>query len=393
MSLSARSLALALLAVAGHAGVALADAPADAPLDFSAELKELSAIAACDGRGFDTAKFDKATVDAHCKALAPILERYKREWLAVATPFFADLVPKDIPKTVVYPFGGADLMTVLAVFPEVHELTTLSLEAGGDPRQFGHLDARRLARSLALHRQFIDKLVTVNHSRTLDLGRLKLDPLPSQVVFGLVGLAIHGDEPVSLKYFRLNEDGTIHYLTAADVAAGEQAIGKVSSMTRTLRLAELFASFELTFRSGPGAPLQTYRHISANLDNTHLAADPRALKHLEAKGEVTAMTKAASYLLWWQSFATIRGYLLDHLVWMVSDSTGIPPNFLDPAKFEIVTYGKFLGTLLKGSKEGQEAYVKAWATQPERALPFMFGYPGKGQHAHLVVTKRKAPTP
>ncbi|MCA9513498.1 MAG: hypothetical protein KC635_00990, partial [Myxococcales bacterium] len=210
---TARSLALALLAVGAHAGLAYADAPADAPLDFSAELKELSAIAACDGRGFDEAKFDKATVDAHCKALAPIIERYKTEWLTVARPFFADLVPADIPKTVVYPFGGADLMTVLAVFPDVHELTTLSLEAGGDPRQFGGIDKQRLARSLALHRQFIDKLITVNHSRTLDLGRLKLDPMPSQVVFGLVGLATHGYEPVSLKYFRLNDDGTVHYLT------------------------------------------------------------------------------------------------------------------------------------------------------------------------------------
>jgi len=278
---------------------------------------------------------------------------------------------------------------VLAIFPDLHELTSLSLEAGGDPRPFGALDKKALKKSLGLHLRFLDKLVTVNHSRTLDLGQLKGDPLPSQVVFALVGLATHGYEPVRLRYFRLEGDGSVHYLTARDVALGEQGIAKTKGSMAYRKRAELFGNFELVFKKRGGGPEQTYRHISANLDDEHLAADPRPLRHLEQKGQVTAMTKAASYLLWWRNFDTIRDYLLGHLVWMVSDSTGIPPNFLDPATFEIETYGKFRATAIKGSAEGQAAYRKAWEEQPERPLPFMFGYPSKAQHAHLVVTRRK----
>lgn len=387
-------LAIPLLAAALVTSPVLAEpgAAPDAGVDFTPEVKALSAVVACDGQAYDTAKYAEKTVTAHCKALRAIFDRYQKEWMALAGPFFSNLVPADVPKTVVYPFGGADLLTVLSIFPDVHELTSLSLEAGGDPRPFRNLGDKKLKRSLEIHRRFLDKLVTVNHSRTLDLGQLKLDPLPSQIVFALVGLSTQGYEPTRLRYFRVEPDGSLHYLNADDIAAGDKEIGKAKGTRKYLRSAELFGNFELTFRksgAGPDAVDQVYRHISANLDNEHLAADPRVLRHLEAKGQVTAMTKAASYLLWWRNFDTIRNYLLGHMVWMVSDSTGIPPNYLDPAVFEIETYGKFRATAIKGSAEGEAAYRKAWEEQPQRDLPFMFGYPSKAQHAHLVVTRRK----
>ena len=42
------------------------------------------------------------------------------------------------------------------------------------------------------------------------------------------------------------------------------------------------------------------------------------------------MTKAASYLLWWKEFSLIRNYLLKNMVWMISDSTGIPTDHAAP---------------------------------------------------------------
>ena len=359
------------------------------PLDFTAEALALSSVVACDGRPFDTARFDAALVAELCKALDAIFDRYQREWLAKARPFFAALVPADLPKTVVYPFGGADLLTALVVYPDLREITSFSLEAGGDPRAFATLDKGRLARSLALHRRFLDKLVTVNHSRTLDLGQLKGDPLPSQVVFALVGLEVHGYEPVRLRYFRLEPDGSLRYLTARDVTLGEQALSGASGSMAYRKRAELFGNVELVFRKVGGGPEQVYRHVSANLDDTHLGEDGRALAHLASKGKVAAMTKAASYLLWWHNFDTVRAQLLSQMVWMVSDSTGVPPNLLDLSVFEIETYGQFRHTAIKGSAAGEAAYRQAWEEQPQRELPFMFGYPARAQTAHLVVTRRK----
>ena len=59
----------------------------------------------------------------------------------------------------------------------------------------------------------------------------------------------------------------------------------------------------------------------------HVRADRRVLAHLEAKGKVSVITKAASFLLWYDDFSMIRTYLIDHLAWMISDASGIPPSY------------------------------------------------------------------
>ncbi|MCC6619912.1 MAG: hypothetical protein IT385_01575 [Deltaproteobacteria bacterium] len=369
----------------------LASARAE-PVEFTAELRALSAVAACDGTPIPEG-FDPKAVQAHCKDLDKIMSGYVSAWAVPARAFFDGLVPKDIPKTVVYPFGGADLLTALAVYPDLAEITSISLEAGGDPRSILRVDPKTFETHLSLHRKFLGKLVHWNHSRTLDLGLLKGTPFPSQMIFALVGLHAHGYEPVGLRAVRLEPDGQIHYFTAADLAAADAQAKDLKGSTKNRKLNDLVAGYELRFKKkgSASAPVQTYRHFQANLDNEHLEADPRILKHLEAKGKVSAITKAASYLLWWGNFKTFREQLKKQVVWMVSDSTGMLPRDLDPAVWEQTTYGVFDGSALDtANKEGVVALMAMWKAQPKRPLPFkFFGYPSRGQKGHLLVTRKK----
>jgi len=362
------------------------------PVEFTTELRALSAVGACDGTPIPDG-FDPKAVAAHCKDLDKIMAGYVEKWAKPARAFFDALVPDDAPKTVLYPFGGADLLTALAVFPDLQEITSVSLEAGGDPRSILRVDPKTFDQHLGLHRKFLGKLVHWNHSRTLDLALLKGTPFPSQMIFALVGLRTHGYEPVGLRAVRLEADGQIHYYTAADVAAADAQAKDLKGSAKNRRLNDLFAGYELRFRKQgqAGAPEQVYRHFQANLDNDHLAEDPRILKHLAAKGRVTTITKAASYLLWWGNFKTFREQLKQQTVWMVSDSTGMLPRDLDATVWEQTTYGVFDGSALDtANREGVAALMALWKAQPKRPLPFkFFGYPSRGQKGHLLVTRKR----
>lgn len=363
---------------------------ADTPLELEAEVKALFRVAACDGTDLDP-RFDRAVVDEHCRALGKTLERYRATWLGPARPFFDQLVPADIPKTVVYPFAGGDLMTALAVFPELTEITTVSLEAGGDARGLFRESPRDLARHLALHRRFIDELVTWNHNRTLDLAALKRTPLASQLIFALVGLSVHGYEPVGLRAIALADDGTVRYLTASDLAAFDAQVEGYKGARRNARLNDMLANYELTFRKKGDTVVRTYRHFQANLHNEELEKDPRILRHLDQKGRVTAMTKAASHLLWHNGFKKVRDWLKTHVDWMVSDSTGINPLHLEPERWEQTTYGKFDTAVFNPTYEGQVALRALFAAQPHRPMPMkLFGYPTKRLNGLLIVTRPKA---
>ena len=50
--------------------------------------------------------------------------------------------------------------------------------------------------------------------------QLEKSDVPGQLTFFMVALRVHGYEPVSLRYFRLEPGGGIRYLAAEDIAAG-----------------------------------------------------------------------------------------------------------------------------------------------------------------------------
>ncbi len=369
--------------------------------EFAAQVREMFRVAACGQDDADAIpeRFNAKTIDAHCKEMAEVYKSYKRAWADQAQTFIAKLRPADLPTTVVYPFGGGDLSSALAVYPDATELTTISLEAPGDIRAIDTITKDKLALDLDTVTTDIRRLYHAAHSTTKSLQQASHSVLPGTIMMALAGLAVHGMEPVQLRYFDIEPDGSIKYLTAdeldqraAEIAAkGEHKPKKITHYWYEQTSA--FANVEILYRprGDEKAPLRTYRHILANLDDPHMKADDRVIKHLEKKGPVAVMTKAASFLLWFDDFQTIRNYLLEHTVWMISDASGIPPRYAGPAGFEQVTYGDFVGPyFIQDEHDDRDAFIKMWAKQPHRNLPFRFGYPDKDKHNHLMITRRAA---
>src|SRR5262249_48050391 len=198
-------LSILTLFISLAASVATAQTPAQGQ-DFIEEARKIYREVACGGA-------DRPE-NGHCRELTALYERYKSKWLTPAMPFLAKLVPAGLPTQVVYPFGGGDLLTALATFPEMTEFTTISLEPAGDVRRIDGTKAAKRQLEPAQLRKTLGKLFSVAHSRTENLSIEAHGDLPGQIVFTMVALAIHGYEPVSLRYFHFNPDGTLRYLSA-----------------------------------------------------------------------------------------------------------------------------------------------------------------------------------
>ncbi|MBC7975133.1 MAG: hypothetical protein H7138_09125 [Myxococcales bacterium] len=381
MRLPSSFVALVALIVLSIAGPARA---AERGHEFIAEARTLLVVGACAEGAPPEGK--AAIVAAHCKKVQAAQADYRKSWIAVARTFFAAHVPTNIPKTVVYPFAGGDLSTALTVFPDANEITTLSLEPAGDPTALARLSDKQLKTALAVVATELGSLYRANFSVTMNMiGAMRGGELPTQLIFSLSALVIHGYEPTSLRYFKLAPDGTPSYLTDADV----ERLAKLTDVGKRNRE---YANVELTFRrqGGAGAREQVYRHIQANLDDAHLKADPAALRHLEAKGTVAAMTKAASYLLTFGDFQTMRSYVIDHVAWMVSDTTGLPPSYGKKAGFAYETWGAFDNPNMAAGKSYAPEWRAEYAAQEKRPLPFRFGYPDAKHRGHLIIMSKPA---
>jgi hypothetical protein len=356
---------------------------ADEPKELLDEAKALMVVGAC-AEGTPPASVKPELIEAHCKKVKAAQDAYKTGWIAQASKFFAEHVPATAPKTVVYPFAGGDLSTALTVYPNATEITTLSLEPAGDPRALGKLTDKQIKQALATVATELSSLYRANFSVTMNMiGAMRSGQLPTQLIFSLSALTLHDYEPIGMRYFKLTNEGEIQYLTTADF----EAIDKIKNVgTRNKALANV----EIRFRKKGTTTEQVYRHIQANLDDNHIRKEPGALAHLVKKGHVAGMTKAASYLLSFNEFNTMRKYVIDHIDWMVSDSTGLPPKYGQPAGFEYEVYGTYLSSNM-GAGAGTTPQWKAlYKEQPKRDLGFRFGYPDGKLNGHLIVMRRAA---
>jgi len=365
------------------------------PRDFGSDVRVLYRVVACAGDEPLPRNVNPAIVDTYCKDLEPKIAAYRRRYVSVAQPFLVKLPQTRPPERVVYPFSGGDLVTALTTYPDAREITTVSLELAGDPRRIGALRDDALSESLMKLRFELEELIAVDdYSKSETLKHTQRGDIPDELAFFLVGLAVHGYEPLSLRYFTVDAVGEIHYLSGTEIDSME---GSLAERRKTTWIApdfsEAFASSEITFREigDSSAPVRVHRHIAANLSNDGLRDSPGLLAHLSKKGDVAAMTKAASYLLWLDAFSEIRDYLAKQAVVTISDSTGIPADLAAAAGLSQRTYGTFTRSLLRENATHNAAMKKLWDTQPKRQLPFRYGYKDGSGHDHLMVTERAAP--
>lgn len=396
-----------VLWIVGSGGSSVAEtkappAPRTPGSDFGAQARAMYRVAACGGDEALAPRFNPKTIERHCKELRELYASHKRRWANQATAFLAELRPKDAPSTVVYPFGGGDLSSALVAFPEATEITTISLEAAGDVRMIDSVKMGTLAGDLSAVASDLRRLYRSAYSATKDLQEASRDTtFPGTLMFAFAGLALHDMEPVALRYFDVQPDGSLVYLTgeeldkrAAEYAATKRGEKRPKKVTHYWYAHDsAFGNVEIQFRprGDTKAALRTYRHIVQNLDDPHLKADDRVLVHLRGKGKVSVMTKAASFLLWYDDFSMVRGYLLGAIAWMVSDASGIPPSHAEPAGYEQITYGEFSGPLfIIDPKNTRKEFIKLWKNQPKRPLAFRFGYPDAQKRPHLMVTRPRA---
>ncbi len=365
-------------------------AHADDAVDFIADAKLYFRVVACGNTEPLPASMDQAIVDKHCAEMTKRYASFTAKYITPARAFFAEKRPAAVPTAIVYPFGGGDLASALVTYPDAREISTISLEHAGDPTRLAKLEKGKLRNTLAAYRNAIEGLLSLNDSTTENMRKLETGGIPGQLSFHLTGMTALGFEPVSLKYFTLDDAGAIHYLTRAEIdALAPKKAKKIKGGWVDTDFSEAYTNMELAFRKvgDPTAPIVVHRHFAANLANKAFTGSLLE-KHLLAKGKVAALTKAASYLIWNDAFSGIREYLLANMVWMASDSTGIPPRFAKKAGFSQTTYGTFTGAFLEEADPSTSAaFVKLWASQPRRKLPFRYGYPDFEKHVHLMITE------
>ncbi len=254
-------------------------------------------------------------MSAFCARQGKAIAAYRAGQLPGAAAGLARLRPAGLPTTVLQPFGG-DLLAALTAFPEARNVTTVSTARAGDPRRL------MATRSAAELRPALEQ-VRAATARLLGepAGR---DGAADPLALDMVALAVHGYQPVSLRFFRVERDGSLHYLTRAELSASKEPTHG-------------FASAELVFAKAgedPRARARTHRLVSADLSDAGLARTPGVAAHLSSKGEVVALVTGAGPWLRRGDAGKARDLVLRQAVFILADAAA--PFPLDRARAGLV---------------------------------------------------------
>ena len=218
------------------------------------------------------------------------------------------------------------------------------------------------------------------------IGAMRDGALPTQLIFSLSALAIHGYEPTSVRFFRVGADGTLAYLTDDDVA-------KAAKITDPGAHNRAYANVEIKFKTkgAKAAAEQTYRHILANLDDAHIKERSAAARAPRGEGSGRDDDEGGELP------ALVRRLRQDAEVRRGSRGVdgetrpGLAPKWGTPAGFEYETYGEWGKPNMNAAMSIAPSWKALFAAQPKRELKFRFGYPDMQLHGHLIImTKKKA---
>ena len=292
---------------------------------------------------------------AHARQYAAQWFRYDELYFAPMRSWSAsELVPRIGPSTrVTYMFGGPDLISALALFPEAKHYALGGLEPVGKLTNPLTLPPEELHASLAMLRKSTEVIMNFSHFITKDM-KTELAASHFQGVFPIMLVFLSfTDARIDLaERLTLQRDGT---LVPGEGNGGQPAL-------------------RIVFRPGPGAPPAEAVYLQANLADGALKSNPAAVKWLTAQGRATGYLKAASYLLHSGGFDTIRDFLLGHCSSIVQDDSGIPLSVFRNRDWRLIFFGNYTTPLEIFAKYNQPALRGVYEGGGGFPLPFGFGY-------------------
>ena len=134
---------------------------------------------------------------------------------------------------------------------------------------------------------------------------------------------------------------------------------------------------------------QTLYYFTTDISDGGIKMTPGFLKFCQRLGVGASFLKSSSYLLFENSFATIRNFILDHSTMIMQDDSGIPLAYFDPNKWNLRFFGVYLGPIDIFKQHYQPRLRELYDQSNPPPLDFGFGYRWNYKEANLTVATRK----
>ena len=267
--------------------------------------------------------------------------------------------------TIFYPFSGPDFLYGYSLFPEAKEMVMVGLEPVGSVPDLTSLDSAQFNSKLQEVRNSLYAILQFSFFRTNDM---KVD-LQKQGVLPLlyVFMARTNNRLLEVDYIGLDKDATVKPLAEGLVPGVKIAY----------------------VPEGEKEPRTLY-YFSTDLSNNGIEKHPEMAEFVAKLDNPVTYLKAASYLMYNDSFSEIKDVALNNSSYLLQDDSGMPLSSFDNQDWNLEFYGNYTTPISLFGNRYQPDLRQEYSNQAEiKPLDFGIGYQFQVNTSNLMLAKAK----
>ncbi|WP_013322357.1 hypothetical protein [Gloeothece verrucosa] len=267
--------------------------------------------------------------------------------------------------TVFYPFSGPDFLYAYSLFPQGKEYIMIGLEPVGTIPTLSATNTGQVYRKLAEARNSLYALLKFSFFRTNDMKQ---------------DMANQGVIPVLYTFLARTNN---QILDVELVGIDKQ--GNVQKMAKGM-----VPGVKIYFVPQGETTPRTLYYFSTDLSNDGLKKTPEFAEFVKKVNSPVTYLKAASYLMYNDSFSTIRNAILTQSNHVLQDDSGMPVKFFAQQKWNLKFYGNYTQPIGLFSNRYQPDLHKIYQSGKSiKPLNFGIGYKFGVNESNLMLANHK----
>lgn len=270
------------------------------------------------------------------------------------------------PKTLFYPFAGGDFYYAHLFFPKADTTIMIGLEPTGtvfNPDE-------QTDSALMVYLQNLPNSLFFPHR----LGFFRTKSMAVDFRKGLLNGTLH-----TVLFYMARFNANIHYIRHFNL----------DSAGKEINLNTQGIAYRVGYSLKGDNRVRELVYFSYDVSDAGLARQPMLMKWLNKRGKVLTFFKAASYLMHYASFSTLREFVNTHTVRLMQDDSGLPYAYMLGNGFDVKLLGHYTRTIPLFAREFQPDLRAAYSKGAADSLPFLIGYNAQFKECNLQSARKK----